>query len=67
MHPTVCTKIGIVVVVVVVVCFYLYPKEQLIIIQDKIEGRLQIGRRQLNDMRLNMHKKIVYAYPTRAL
>ena len=41
-----------------VVCFYLHPKEQLIIIEDKIEQRLQIGRRQLNDVRYNMHKKL---------
>ena len=32
-------------VVVVAVCFYLHPKEQLIIIENKIEQRLQIGKR----------------------
>ena len=32
-------------ILVVVVCFYLHPKKQLIIIEDKIEQRLQIGRR----------------------
>ena len=49
---------NLVVVVVVVVCFYLHPKEQLIIIEDKIEQRLKIGRLQLNDIRYNMHKKL---------
>ena len=33
-------------------------KKQLIIIEDKIEQRLQIGKRQLNDIRYNMHKKL---------
>ena len=51
----------VVVVVVVVICFYLHPKKQLIIIEDKIEQRLQIGRRQLNDIRYNMHKKLSWS------
>ena len=38
----------VVVAVVAAVCFYLHPKEQLIIIENKIEQRLQIGRWQLN-------------------
>ena len=49
------------IVVVVVVCFIRTQKKQLIIIEDKIEQRLQIGRRQLNDIRYNMHKKSAWS------
>ena len=52
-------------VIIVVVTFYLHPKEQMIIIESKIEESLQI--RQLNDMRYNMHKKVVHGHHTRAL
>ena len=38
--------------------FFLHPKVELIIIEDKMEQRLQIGRRQLNNIRYNMHKKL---------
>ena len=38
--------------------FLFASKKQLIIIEDKIEQRLQIGKRQLNDIRYNMHKKL---------
>ena len=38
-------------------------KKQLIIIEDKIEQRLQIGRRQLNDIRFVATKRQVIAYP----
>ena len=37
--------------------FLFASKKQLIIFEDNIEKKLQIGRRQLNDMRYNMHKK----------
>ena len=44
-------------IVVVAVCIYLHEKEQLIIIENKIDQRLQIGIRQLNYTRYNMYKK----------
>ena len=56
--------IKIVVVLVAAVCFYLHPKEQLIISENKVEQRLQIGRRQLNYIRYNMYKKIVHGHRT---
>ena len=37
--------------------FYLHPKEQLILIENKIEQKLQIERWQLNNICYNIHKK----------
>ena len=53
-----------IVIVVVAVCFYLDPKEQLIITENKIDQRLEIRRRQLNYIRYNMYKKIVHGHRT---
>ena len=47
--------------------FLFASKEQLIIIEDKIEKRLQRKKRQLNDIRYSMHKKIVHGHRTRTL
>ena len=46
--------------------FLFAPKEQLII-ENKIEQRLQIERRQLNDIRYNVQKKIVHGHRTNAI
>ena len=55
-------KIVVEVVLVVAVCFYLHSKEKLIIIENKIERRLQIGRPQLNYIRYNMYKNIAHGH-----